>query len=484
MKRWLCGWVRVRIGGLGTERFLNLCKNKGIIMWDIVLLKNGMELSMYRQDYDSCKMMKEKTGVIVDIVGQYGLHTVIFRYRKRQAFMMICFLFLCTLWLASLHLWDIRIENNRYYTDDQIISWLKEQGIAKGIRKGRVDCELLEQQLRDSFERISWSAITVEGTVLRIAVAENYGTLQAVYTETEPADLVASESGIVESVVVRKGISQVKPGDTVEKGQILISGAVPVHDDNGEVTAYEQVHADGDVMLRNSLEYRDVLPAQWDVKQYRENEGSCLHLGINGKYWVLKSPVRLFHDGKRRLQGWKSWIDRDDVSGAVKTVLNSKLDTDPDCTGDSDLDADPDHIGNSDLDADTKHIGNSDLDPDTDRIGTGYYKWYLPEQKLEIVWYQEKAMRYEIIHLWRSEAQARAILQKKLTGFIKNLDKNEIVVVENQIRIYYDAVGYHADGRLMVLSPQKAHRPLDTTGLLLYGHQYEKDNEEIPAQQE
>ncbi len=401
MLRFMRGWVKISVAGRGPERFLNLCRNRGLVMWNISVDECGYTCFMYLEDYRNCGNLAQKAGVTVTCMAEYGLPAFLKRYRFRQAFFAACFLLLFAVWFSSIHLWDIRIENNLYYTDDQILSCLEEHGIRKGVRKSRVDCEQIEQVLRDTFERISWSAVSVDGTVLQVDIAENYGTLVAVMADTEPADLVAEMDGVVESMVVRKGIAQVKPGDTVTKGQVLVSGSVPRHNDAQEVTGYEYVHADADIHVRSTIIYEDSLNPDQIEKDYIKGKGSVCHFRIAGRNFSVPTPVRLFWDLTEEPEN--EWSD----------------------------------------------------------IGSGFWEISIPEAGFSLYGYREEKKEYRIRHRWLSEKEATGILQDNIDQFLENMQKNEDVVVENQVRIYYDSFVYRASGNIVFLRPQAGYQSID-----------------------
>lgn len=435
MLRFLRGWVCVSIVGDTPERFLNLCRNRGLVLWNLMVGECGYFCCMYWDDYQSCGELARKAGVSVTCTAEYGLRVYRKRYRYRQAFFAACFLLLFAIWFSSLHLWEIRIENNQYYTDDQILNCLKEHGITKGIWKKRIDCETLEQILRDTFERISWSAASVDGTILNINIAENYGTLQAVMADTTPGDLVAEMDGEVESLVIRKGIAQVKVGDMVTKGQVLVSGSVPRHNDALEVTGYEFVHADGDVMLKAAITYEDQVELEKAEKIYTKEKGSVYHLYVGGRNLSIPTPVRLFWD-------LADWGEK-----RFGNILHS-------ISGEGKEDSehsDPENFNSGDWDS-------ADC---TDIIGSGYQEISLPEAGISLYGYKEEKREYQIRHTWITEKEAAGILQNKLNQFLENLQKNRDVVVENRVRIYYDSVVYRADGEIVLLRPQAGYQSID-----------------------
>lgn len=443
MLRWIRGWVRLSAAGCGQERFLNLCRNRGIVVWNIVFHEDEYIFCMYQNDYQSCSDLIRKAGIRVVCMREYGLPCYLKRYRHRHAFFAAFFLVLFVIGFASLHLWDIQIENNLYYTDDQILSCLEEQGIFRGVRKSAVDCEAVEQELRDTFERISWTAASVEGTVLTIRVAENYGVLEAVMADTEPGDLIAETDGVLETLVVRRGIAMVKPGDLVTKGQILVSGSVPRYNDAGELTGYEFVHADADVRVRSTLIYDDSLDPDQIEKVYIKGKGAVYHIGITGRNFSLADPVRLY------------WNLTDRIAETAGSMGSREDDTDDESSRKEPA------------------LGNG-----VDEIGSGFWKIRLPGAGISLHLYKVEQKEYRNCHKWLSQKEASFILQEKLDQFLENMQKNENEVVENHVRIYYDSVVYRAGGNIVFLSPQAGYQPIDYSALEAEGNQTEQENSE------
>ena len=102
------------------------------------------------------------------------------------------------------------------------------------MTKASLNCEEKEKQLRAAFPVVTWTSIYFEGTKLYVEVKENEKETGG-HQQPQGMDIVASEDGVISSIITRNGIPQVKAGDTVEKGQILVSGAVPVYDDGQNI---------------------------------------------------------------------------------------------------------------------------------------------------------------------------------------------------------------------------------------------------------
>lgn len=440
MLRFLRGWIRIQITGGVPERFFNLCRNRGILLWNLEVLEDGYACSLYRNEEADCQALLCKAGVTIAARQEYGIRIWIRRYQHRQAFIGTCCFLIFAVWFSSHYVWKIQIMDNLYYSDDQILSCLKEAGIQAGIWKQKIDCEQTEQLLRDSFERISWSAASLDGTVLRIAVAENYGTLEAVMAETTPADLIAAEDGVVASIIVRKGVAQVGPGDLVQKGQILISGKVLRRNDADEVTGYESVHAEGTVFLKTELLYEDFCECEMIKKIAQAGKGSVYTFCVGGKQWKFATPVRSFWNLKGRFEQGKE--GRKNVSEGIQTSGSEKQ-AELEQTSDSKRSVKmPQKIG-------------------MEIVGTGYRMLEVPAIGFSCYAYREEQRTYSIQHVWMSETEVKEKLQEKLNTFLQELKKNENMVVENQVRIYYDSVGYRAKGKIVVLKPQAGYEPIN-----------------------
>ena len=93
----------------------------------------------------------------------------------------------------------------------------------------------------------------------------------------------------------------VKKGDTVEKGQILVSGAVPVVGDDGETTGYQYQKADADIRARTILEYEDTENVQYPEKIYFSKQNHISRLEI----CILTAENRIKYQIRRKFTPWK-----------------------------------------------------------------------------------------------------------------------------------------------------------------------------------
>ena len=250
------------------ERFLNICQLKGIDIWDIVRTGDDLSCCIYVDDFKKIRQFIKKTHCLVHIKRKCGLPFYIERWKHHKAFLLGIFLAIGILFFSSTYIWDIYIEGNSMYTNESIVKFLEEEGIYQGMNKDLIDCDKVERILKEHYERMSWVSVYISGTRLMIQIKENYGVLKIEEKETKQADLVAGANGKIVSIITRSGTPLVKKGQTVKKGQILVSGEVPIYDDNKEIAAYNYVRADADIRIQMQLKYEDQVKKMQEDRIY------------------------------------------------------------------------------------------------------------------------------------------------------------------------------------------------------------------------
>jgi len=159
-------------------------------------------------------------------------------------------IFFLVLFVMSGFIWNITLEGNYRFSDDTLLHYLDQLDIRYGVRKGGIDCESLEESIRSSFPDIIWVSAQISGTRLMIKVKENDGMRSIPVKDETPRSLTAAKDGVITRMVVRSGKAQAEPGDTVQQGQLLVSGVVPIYNDAQELVNEQYVRADADIYAR------------------------------------------------------------------------------------------------------------------------------------------------------------------------------------------------------------------------------------------
>ena len=171
--KYLRGYLRIRVWGFSPERFMNLCSNKGILIWNIVREGDVYYMNINLRGFWALRPIVRKTGTRVAVLERYGLPFFLPRLLKRKVFVM-GLLMAAAFWIwSSLYIWNIEISGNYQITDDVFQSFLKENQVTVGMKKRDLDIEELEKEIRRQFSQITWASARLSGTKLLIDIKEN-----------------------------------------------------------------------------------------------------------------------------------------------------------------------------------------------------------------------------------------------------------------------------------------------------------------------
>lgn len=258
--KWYYGYVRIRVSGFSVERFLNLCGNRGLLIWDITKEEEYFYLKIQKRDFFHLKAIARKTGTKVVILRKYGLPFIMPKILKRKYFLLGILMVLFFIYISSSFIWTIEWKGNITISDDELNRFLNRESINIGKLKKKTDVAELEKELRNSFSSVTWASVKIRGSKLLIEIKENEVPNYEENTKyMSGEDIVSPFEGEIESIVVRSGLPLVKKGEHVEKGTILVTGTIPIYNDDATIKDSMQVIPDADILLKHTIEYRDYL---------------------------------------------------------------------------------------------------------------------------------------------------------------------------------------------------------------------------------
>lgn len=175
------------------------------------------------------------------------------------------------------------------------MDFLEQNGIYVGMKREDVNIEELEKKIRQDFGIVTWTSAKIDGTRLEIQIKENEvatekdgGEGDAGFGNTYGSDLVAEEDGQIVSMVTRAGVPQVAVGAEVKKGDVLVSGSVPVYNEDATVKKYQYYDADADVFISRTLHRTEELPFTYEKKEYTGEEKKEWLVGVMEKEFALR----------------------------------------------------------------------------------------------------------------------------------------------------------------------------------------------------
>ena len=100
--KYLQGYVKIKLSGYAPERFLNLCSNHNILIWNLEYEEDHYVFCISVQGLKRLKPILKKTGTKFVILERTGLPFLMRRYRKRKLFFAGIFLCFGILYTMSL----------------------------------------------------------------------------------------------------------------------------------------------------------------------------------------------------------------------------------------------------------------------------------------------------------------------------------------------------------------------------------------------
>ena len=264
------GRLYFQVKGYQTERFLNLCAKNHLVLWELKPVSDGYVFFIRRSSYQMLEALAEKANVDLALQGQKGLPYFLKEHKKRKIlFFSMC---LCGLMILSLSqfLWEITVSGGEVYSESDILKYVTDNYYHIGTLKYQIDCDALEDHLREDYAEIAWASCSIQGTRLHIEIKETLDR-KTKQNPKKPCDIVANKSGIITKMAVKSGTPLVSVGDSVKSGTTLISGLIYYYSDDFTVTQTDKIKADGEIVMRTKEVYNNSIPMEYYEKQRQDH---------------------------------------------------------------------------------------------------------------------------------------------------------------------------------------------------------------------
>ena len=197
-----------------------------------------------------------------EIRKRLGFFALTAHYQKRKG-LLVGFLLATALFvLSSLFVWDIKIEGTDVIQEKAIMEALEKRGVYLGAFIPSLDTEITEQALILDMEELSYVSINLRGTVAYVEIRERRNETEII-DRTTPSNLIATADGQIAALQITGGVAAVKLGETVRKGDLLVSGII-----DSAALGYRLVRARGEVLARTTKTYQAEISYETTEKVY------------------------------------------------------------------------------------------------------------------------------------------------------------------------------------------------------------------------
>ena len=270
----LRGSARIEVSGAFPERFVNLCAQRGVAFWGVEWQGEGtVRLTVRGRDRRRLEPLAQRVGCTVSTLSGEGIPFFLSRFRKRYALLIGLALSLSTVCVLSRFILIVEVSGNEQVPTAQIVAELRRQGLRVGSYGPGLDTAELAHQTLLQLPELSWMTINLHGTRAQVLVREGVAKPE-MEDESVLGDIVAEAPGIITGLEVLQGDGVVQEGDTVDAGDVLISGTrtLPVPEYSELTPEQLEVRAKGKVYARTWRTLSARIPLQAPVKTYTGQE--------------------------------------------------------------------------------------------------------------------------------------------------------------------------------------------------------------------
>ena len=193
------------------------------------------------KEFKNIARIVKKNKCKIKIKQKKGLPFLLNKYKKRKVFVIALILVLVALISLSKFVWNIEIVGNNTIASNEIMDIIKQEGLEIGKLKSKINPNDIVEKIRLKRADISWVGIKISGTNVRIEVVES-DLAPKVIDKNEYCNIVATKDAMIEKIYAQNGTLQVKEGDVIKKGTVLVAGWL-----EGKYTGTRYVHATGKV---------------------------------------------------------------------------------------------------------------------------------------------------------------------------------------------------------------------------------------------
>ena len=242
---YILGYVSIVVEGYFIERFINICNNQKIFLWNMQRKHSTIiKVNIGVKDFKRIKNIAQKTKCRVKIQEKKGMPFILHKYKKRKIFAIFFILLIFAVITLPNFIWNIEVTGNDKISAEEILRDLEENNFKIGTTKINLNTKRIIDKVRLKRDDLAWMGIEIKGTNAIVKVVEA-DLKPDIIQEQEYCNIVATKDAMIVKISAQNGIAVVKEGDIVTKGTILVQGWL-----EGQFTGIHYVHANGEVQAK------------------------------------------------------------------------------------------------------------------------------------------------------------------------------------------------------------------------------------------
>ena len=247
-----------------------------------------------RKDYRRLANILHSQGNGLKLIRRKGIYWPIKALAHRPGLIVtVLLLFFASLYLPSRVLF-VAVEGNTTIPDRLILAEAETCGIRFGASRKLVRSEKVKNSLLSALPGLQWAGVNTSGCVATITVRERVPEKEQA-EEKIVSNIVADRDAYLLSVTTTSGTAHVRPGETVAKDQLMISG----YTDCG--LCIRATRAEGEILAQTNREVRAAMPDTYESPISIRDIKRKIGLLIGKKRIILWKDSRISDTGCGRM---------------------------------------------------------------------------------------------------------------------------------------------------------------------------------------
>lgn len=221
--RWLWGFVEFSFSNGFIDGFVNDCYEQRINVQSLKRDDTVLYGRCSAKNYKLLRNIAHKNAGVIQITKKHGIVFPLLKLKNRLGLFAGVLLFIVIINFLGGFVWNIQITGNSKISSEDISSLLGSNGFSVGSYWKSIDKDVLENLILASFDDCAWVHINQIGSLARVEIKEAVAKPKIVKGKGY-ANIKAKKDGIIVQTIVYTGWRAVNSGDSVTKGDLLISG--------------------------------------------------------------------------------------------------------------------------------------------------------------------------------------------------------------------------------------------------------------------
>ncbi len=219
---WLSGYVEFRVEGDGARLFTMAAK-RGMGLWGFGRSEGKAVARVKPGGYKRLRPLFRRCGASGRITRKRGMPFQFMRLWARKGLILGAFLGIALFRFLSGFVWEVSVSGIEDLLPSQVLEAAMEGGVYVGADRESMRAGNPEGIIQTLLPELSWVSVNTDGCFAEVAVKE--GTKKPeIEDKEELSNIVALRAGKIVKIEAREGRPEVKLGEPVTPGQLLIAG--------------------------------------------------------------------------------------------------------------------------------------------------------------------------------------------------------------------------------------------------------------------